>query len=398
MEAENPHLKQTLIASLNEEGLISAVLSSPQAKEQKVFKIIVRPILLKGKVLFQASEHYSQKVIHHNYTNEECLKLLYELLMTQYKQGILHTEKNDYHILIGKKNNVKIIRQKPSKSKQDLLHNRPKQYLLHEGEPIAFLIELGIMNQCGRVYAGKRDKFKQMNRFLEIVSDILPALEGKKKITILDFGCGKAYLTFALYHYLHCILDYELEIIGLDLKEEVIAHCQSLADQIGYSNLHFHLGDINSYEPKGKIDLMVTLHACDTATDAALEKAVHWQADVILSVPCCQHELYSQVSNSKLFPLLQHGILKEKFAALATDAARGKLLEVLGYSVQIMEFIDLEHTPKNILIRAVRKPKQGFDQKALASYREFKQLLNIYPSLEKRFEKLIPKIHIQNDC
>ncbi len=383
---ESSEFDQIVSLIFAEKSLLSATLSSPQAKSQEVLKVQIRPVSIKGKVQYQISEHYSQKVLHKNLSKEECENLLRNLLTHDFKQGLLCTAANDYHILVGKKRNITVITKPPSKTAlKTLSHNIPKQYLLQEGTPVPFLAALGIMNSVGKVFANKRDKFKQMNRFLEIVSDILPALEHKSKIHIIDFGCGKAYLTFALYHYLHNILKYDLEIVGLDLKQDVIAYCQSLADKLAYRKLQFVLGDINGYQPKNKVDLVVTLHACDTATDAALEKAVRWNADVILSVPCCQHELFTQVQSLPLNALLQHGILKERFAALATDAARGKILELLGYAVQIIEFIDMEHTPKNIMIRAVRKKHPQVDPKMAKEYNEFKQLLNIYPSLEQRF-------------
>ena len=287
---------------------------------------------------------------------------------------------------------MSVVKKAASKLGGSLLHNQKKNYLLEEGSPIPFLVEIGIMNSVGRVQADKRNKFKQMNRFLEIVRDILPAFKDKKKIRILDFGCGKAYLTFALYHYFHVMLGYELEVIGLDLKKDVIADCQRVAKNLGYQNLHFSLGDINSFEVKEEIDLIVTLHACDTATDAALEKAIRSKTNVILSVPCCQHELFPQIKNVDLNPLLDHGILKERFSALATDAARGKLLEILGYSVQILEFIDLEHTPKNILIRAVRKQTETSNLRQLKEYLAFTKLLRIKPSLETRFSAELDSI------
>lgn len=375
-------IEQVLQKIFEEGSLISGVISSPKTKAGKIKKITIRPVAIKGSTLYQMSEHFPQKVIHKNLSNEACRMAVDGLLATDFKQGIFHTKEHDYHILVGKKTTV--LKKAPTKSSGLTVHNRPKHYLLEEGVPVKFLVELGIMSSTGKVYSDKRDKFKQINRFLEIVSDVLPALKEKKKIHILDFGCGKAYLTFALYYYLHHVMDYPVEVTGLDLKEDVVAYCQELAGQLGYSGLKFIVGDINTYQPKGKIDLMVTLHACDTATDAALEKAVRWEADVILSVPCCQHELFSQIECGVLHPLLQHGLLKERFSALVTDAARGKLLEMLGYSVKMIEFIDPEHTPKNLLIRAVRQERPVSREKLAAEYRQFKELLSIIPSLETR--------------
>jgi SAM-dependent methyltransferase len=255
--------------------------------------------------------------------------------------------------------------------------------LLQEGVPVPFLVELGVMNKQGKVFPQKRDKFRQINRFLEMVEDTLIHFEPSSEMQIIDFGCGKAYLTFALYHYLKWIKKYPFKIVGLDLKKEVIEMCQKLARQFNYQDLEFVFGDINHYQASNRIDMVISLHACDTATDAILEKAIHWGAKVILSVPCCQHELFSQVKNPLLIPILKHGILKERFAALATDAARAQLLEVFGYQTQLLEFIDIEHTPKNILIRAI-KTNSGLNEAAWKSYLSFKQSLQIDPSLERR--------------
>ena len=227
--------------------------------------------------------------------------------------------------------------------------------MLEEGVPVPFLQDLGVMTQDGKIVRAKSDKFRQINRFLEFIEDILPELDKGRELTILDFGCGKSYLTFAMYYYLHELKEYEITIIGLDLKKEVIRHCNELSEKYGYEKLHFYQGDIASYTGRDEVDMVVTLHACDTATDYALEKAVKWNAKVILSVPCCQHELNRQIANKELYPIMDYGILKERMAALLTDGIRAKLLENAGYETQILEFIDMEHTPKNLLIRAVKR-------------------------------------------
>lgn len=240
-----------------------------------------------------------------------------------------------------------------------LSHNRVKQYILKEGVPVPFLVDLGVMTAAGKIVASRYDKFRKINRFLEYIEDILPRLPKDRQVTILDFGCGKSYLTFAMYYYLRELKGYDVQIIGLDLKTDVIENCQRLAESYGYQKLHFCQGDIADYEGVEHVDMVVTLHACDTATDYALAKAVGWGAEVILSVPCCQHELNRRMKNDMLAPVLEYGILKERMAALITDGIRAKLLENHGYETQILEFIDMDHTPKNLLIRAVktgRKP------------------------------------------
>ena len=236
-----------------------------------------------------------------------------------------------------------------------LSHNRTKKYVLQEGVPVPFLVDLGVMTAEGKVVKSRYDKFRQINRFLEFIEDVLPNLDPNRTNTIIDFGCGKSYLTFAMYYYFRELKKLDVNIIGLDLKEDVIAICNGLAEKYGYEKLHFYQGDIASYTGRDAVDMVVTLHACATATDYALEKAVKWNAKVILSVPCCQHELNRQIANKELYPIMDYGILKERMAALLTDEIRAKLLENAGYETQILEFIDMEHTPKNLLIRAVKR-------------------------------------------
>ncbi|MBA3721494.1 MAG: SAM-dependent methyltransferase [Parachlamydiaceae bacterium] len=369
----------------NERSLISAILSNPR-KTQPLQKINVRPILIKDEPFYQFTEFRDNQALHSNLKADECIKNLQEHL-PDFKQLMLYTNATDYQILISKKQSVTILKKPSSKCPLALSHNRKKEYLLADNKPIPFLVELGVMSPEGKIHAQKMDKFRQINRFLEMVDDILPDLNKDKPIHIVDFGCGKSYLTFALYYYLKVMKGLKLTLTGLDLKKDVIDKCNQLAKKLCYSDLSFSVGDINQHQEKRHVDMVISLHACDTATDAALEKAVRWESEVILCVPCCQHELFGQVKNEALEPLLKHGILKERFAALATDAARAQLLEALGYRVQVLEFIDMEHTPKNLLLRAVRNKKQNINQDALKKYFEFKKSLNIDHSLERRFAK-----------
>jgi SAM-dependent methyltransferase len=278
---------------------------------------------------------------------------------------------------------LKCLKKKISPSLPVASHNRQKNYILKEGTHIPFLIALGVMTQDGKVIAKKYDKFRQVNRFLEMIQDVVEYLPKNRPIEIVDFGCGKAYLTFALYHYLRNLSSLPVHITGLDLKQEVIASCQKLAVELGYEDLHFKMGDINHYNPAGKIDLVITLHACDTATDAALAKAVDWKAEVILCVPCCQHELYGQIKNQELTSLLSHGILRERFSALVTDAARAELLTGAGYETQILEFIDMEHTPKNLLLRAIKGASPQQRSAAAERFQRFKENLKFDITLER---------------
>ena len=383
-------MKDLLYTVLNNNELIKLVLSSPKATNG-IIKISIRPLIIKNKTVYQAEETKKGQTFHRNMNEKECFEYILEQLQA-FKQAFLHSSLADYHFLTGKKGNLTLLKKAPAKTLQETVHNRAKKHLFQDGVPIPFLIQLGIMNAEGKVHAAKQDKFRQINRFLEFVEDILPQLEGNQNtLQVVDFGCGKAYLTFALFHFLSVTKALPISMKGIDLKQEVIAFCQKLAKDVGFhENLQFICGNIESIPLEQNMDLAVSLHACDTATDAALEKAIRAGAKVILAVPCCQHELLSQIKQKAFFPLLKHGILKERFAALATDAARAQLLEAFGYKTQVLEFIDMEHTAKNLLIRAVKKNSSlDSKRKAFQKYLEFKNNLDIFPNLEKRIGMLI---------
>lgn len=375
-------MNHSLQSAIDTATLIYVVLSHP-VKGVALSKVTVRPLKIKGAVHYQVTSHYAQKVTHANYSPDQLLEALWSLLGPTFREGIFFTAEADFYVHINKKGESSFSKKKPTRQVTDGTHNKFKNHVLGEGKPVPFLIELGVMRPDGSLVPKMAHKFRQINRFVEIVADIVPNLPAQQPLNIVDFGCGKSYLTFAIYHLLCKVLKRDVKIIGLDLKADVVAHCQALADKLGYVNLRFQVGDINNHKQNEKVDMVVSLHACDTATDAALEKAVHWQADVILCVPCCQHELYRQVKNDALTPLLKHGILRERFAALATDAARAQILELAGYHTQVMEFIDLEHTPKNLLIRAVRGAKSSSGS-VRAEYEAFATSLSIHPSLQKR--------------
>lgn len=376
---------EELYSEIAEGKLVQGTLSSPFVKSaEEPFKVVLRPIEVKGKLVYQASEFVGSQAMHKNYAPNVCVDYLQKLL-SLYRQGIITTTNGYYHLTVGKDLQLKIKRKAVAQAVLPMAHNRKKRYLLEEGDPIPFLVALGVMGSDGKVHPKKYDKFRQINRFCEMVRDICDALPKGRAINIVDFGCGKAYLTFALHYYLHVIEGREVNILGLDLKKEVIEDCGALAKRLGLKGLVFAVADINTFEFNGKADLVISLHACDTATDAALEKAVRWGAEVIMCVPCCQHELYSQVKSDPLESLLRHGILRERFAALATDAARAEYLAMLGYDVQVLEFIEMEHTPKNLLLRGVKSASKAREEKAAERYREFKSALGITPSIEKRF-------------
>ncbi|MBY3623092.1 SAM-dependent methyltransferase [Acinetobacter sp. CUI P1] len=375
---------------ISDRTLIMATLSQVRYKGETCTKVQIKPVELKGKLHYQFASYIGTKVEHRNVPAELAAEEMTLLFRETFRQGLLCTVEADYQVLISKKFKVSILTKSPTKKEEpDLAHNRRKRYVLEDGDPVPFLVELGIMNREGKVLAKRYDKFRQINRFLEMVEDVLADLPTGRPLTIVDFGCGKSYLTFALYHYLTVRKKRQLNIIGLDLKADVIEHCNELAAKIGYDHLKFLVGDIAEYNELDQVDMVITLHACDTATDAALEKAVRWDASVILSVPCCQHELFAQIENEVMSPMLSHGILKERFSALATDAIRAKLLDMMGYSSQLLEFIDMENTPKNILIRAV-KSSGGDNSVKWREYTVFRDFIGAKPYLERVCADLLP--------
>lgn len=362
------------------EDLILAVLSGCRKKELPS-RVRIRPVELKGEILYQASATQDTKVIHTNYGRDALLEYMNQCLKGGYSQLQIQGRRMDGSILVSKKGKHTIkVKQHPEKKAVKIMsHNRVKKYILPEGRPVPFLIDLGVMSPEGKIHAASFDKYKQINRFLEFIEDILPKLSREREITIVDFGCGKSYLTFAMYYFLRELRGYDVNIIGLDLKADVIENCSRLAESYGYEKLRFYQGDIAGFEGLEKVDMVVTLHACDKATDYALAKAVQWNAQVILSVPCCQHELNGMIKNDLLSPVLKYGILKERMSALLTDGIRANLLESKGYSVQILEFIDMEHTPKNLLIRAVKTGKE----KSVKKLGEMTEALHAELTLEK---------------
>lgn len=376
---------EELLEQCIQKNLIDLTISGLKKKNEELpVKIKVRPVAMKDKIEYQVSEFIGRKVFHKNYKKDELKKKITDWMQEDYKQAQFTMTDATAQILSGKHSQtVKYKKCKEVRVQRDLSHNRTKRYILPEGTPVGFLIDLGVMTKEGKIVRQKYDKYRQINRFLEFVEDILPQLSKEREQTIIDFGCGKSYLTFAMYYYLKELKGYDIRIIGLDLKEDVIAHCNELKDKHGYGKLSFLVGDIASYTDVDAVDMVVTLHACDTATDYALAKAVQWGAKVILSVPCCQHEANRMMENELLQPVLQYGILKERMAAIMTDAVRANLLTAKGYDTQILEFIDMEHTPKNILLRAVRRGKTdgAIEAESRKKLEECEAFLNIQPTL-----------------
>lgn len=366
-----------------DKNLIDITISSRKSKDDsRVQKVKIRPVIIKDSIEFQVSEFVGKKVLHTNLSADD-VKGHIEKYMEEFKQAQITKTDASATILSSKSNTCtcKYKKAREVKAQRELAHNRAKKYIIQEGTPVGFMVDLGVMTTDGKIVRTRYDKFRQINRFLEFIEDILPRLDKNKEQTIIDFGCGKSYLTFAMYYYLKELKGYNIRIIGLDLKEDVIEHCNSLRTKYGYDRLDFYVGDIATYKDVQSVDMVVTLHACDTATDYALAKAVKWGAKVILSVPCCQHEANRTISNDMLSPVMDYGILKERMAAIVTDATRANMLKASGYDTQILEFIDMEHTPKNLLIRAVKTGKA--DEKAENDVRDMQKALGIELTITK---------------
>lgn len=344
-------LRKVLNEVFNDE-IIKAVISNKANKEVKYNKIVINiKETNKGK-FYQLEKFTDKQVFHENIKVENISDKIYECLNENYKQLSAWSCNFTYDMKISKKGKIFLGKKKCDNSKNiNKGHNKEKNYILKEGMIIEPLIDLGVFTKEGKIVNSKYDKYKQINRFIEIIDDEIKK-NNYNDLTILDFGCGKSYLTFVLYYYFVKIKNINVKMIGLDLKEDVIKKCNEIAQRYNYENLYFELGDINGFKYNNKVDMVITLHACDTATDYALYNAVKWNSNMIFSVPCCQHEFNSQIKTNDLSILTKYGIVQERISALMTDSVRANLLECAGYKTQLLEFIDISHSPKNILIRA----------------------------------------------
>ena len=363
----------------DDENFIEAIISDKEKlNKTDINKIVIKRVIFNNSFYgFQAAEYTKTQVKHINIESNKLhdyllsKQALYRQYLIKTKSIIVHGIKNGNKLKISIENNN-------SSCKVDNQNNRQKNYILNDGDHLDFLVEQGVMSSNYRVKADMQHKFRQINRFLEFIKDIESYLPNDRPIHIIDFGCGKSYLTFAVYHYLHNILKKDIYIHGLDLKEQVIIDCNSLAKKLNYDNLFFEIGDISTYNCPYDVDMVMTLHACDTATDYALYNAIKWNAKVILSVPCCQHELNKQIKNEDFSSIFKYGIIQERTSSLFTDALRANILELQGYRTQILEFIDIEHTPKNLLIRAI---KTGSPKKDWTKVDNFVEKFSIDPTL-----------------
>lgn len=377
-------LKQYLETMLKAD-IQKVIISNPFSKSEEYKKIIIEN---KGKN-YQIAKYTDKQVFHENIEADALLEKTHALAENRYKQINGMSASEEHIILISKKGNCSYKVKKTATDAVKLQaknqgHNRKKNYILKEGMNIAPLVDMGVFTKDGKVVNAMYDKYKQINRFIEIIDDEVSNLK-VEELNVIDFGCGKSYLTFVVYYYLTEVMNLKVNMIGLDLKEDVIKKCNQAAEKYNYTNLKFEVGDVNGFKAPFDVDMVITLHACDTATDFALYNAIQWKAKMIFSVPCCQHELNKQMKPEELTILSRYGIIKERFSALATDAIRGNLLEYCGYKTQLLEFIDFEHTPKNILIRAVRRPimPKQVKEKMLAEVRAVMEEFSFEPTLYK---------------
>lgn len=361
--------------------LIKITISKPAKKSQEFKKIIIES----KKEGYQISKYTEKQVFHENIAASELPEKIEQLVSSSFRQINAWTKDYEHIILISKKGDF-TYKKKPVSSDvkpaTTASHNRKKNYIIPEGQKVAPLVDMGIFTKDGKIVNSMYDKYKQINRFLEILDDEIGQLNCEN-LNVIDFGCGKSYLTFIVYYYLTEIKKINANIIGLDLKADVIAKCNEAAAKYGYNNLHFEVGDVNGFKTPFDVDLVITLHACDTATDYALYNAIQWKSKMIFSVPCCQHELNQQISTDNFKALTRYGIIKERFSALATDAIRANLLEYAGYKTQLLEFVDFDHTPKNILIRAVRRPLpiNSIKKQSLQEVENLMEEFNFSPTL-----------------
>lgn len=368
---------------LNQDIVYIVISGVRKGAETDYSKVTIRPFETKNGIKYQLEYTKGKQVEHHNI---EKVVLAHSIahLFQFFTQCVIYGTEHDYHLncFNGK---IKAKTMEPSKQIKIASHNKQKEYVFNEGDDIDFLIYLGVMTKDKKVVKAKYNKFRQINKYLELLKSSIDTLPKDRPLKIVDFGCGKAYLTFALYYYVVKILGREAYITGLDLKEDVIDYCNKVAKELNYDTLEFQKGDIKNYSRTQDVDMVIMLHACDNATDEGIVQSIKFNAKIIIAVPCCQHEFFSQLKNDSLKPMMQHGIIKERLSALVTDSLRAQILKAVGFDVSVMEFIETEHTPKNIAIRAVKKG--GFNASAYQEYTAFRDNFGLNPYIEKRFRE-----------
>lgn len=370
------------VNDITQDEILKIVISNKTNKEIEYNKIIFVYKETNKKKYYQIEKYTDKQIFHENIYIKDLNQNILKYLESNYKNLSAWSTNTTFDLKISKKGKVFLSKKKDNNNKLvNKSHNKEKNYILKEGMIIQPLIDLGVFTKEGKVVNSKYDKYKQINRFVEIIDDEIKKND-YKELTILDFGCGKSYLTFVLYYYFVEIKKIKVKMIGLDLKADVIKKCNEIAKAYNYENLHFEIGDVNGFKYNNKVDMVITLHACDTATDYALYNAIKWNSKMIFSVPCCQHEFNHQMKAKSLDILTKYGIVQERVSALMTDATRANLLESVGYKTQLLEFIDISHSPKNILIRAsksnISKEKK---EKSLNEVKTLIEQFNFKPTL-----------------
>lgn len=386
----NHEIISELLSHIKNNNLAKITFSNIRNKELELDKVIAKPVNIKNNINIQFEYRYKRIIKHENIITADAdkIKIMLEELFSLAKDISVITSDEIINIKISKKFKVSINKKKTEKKDISFEHNTSKEYFLDEKQKYDFLIELGIQNKEGKILKARFNKFRQINKYLEFIKHATTQLDTKNQITILDFGSGKSYLTFSTYYYLTEILKLNVKIIGIDLKKEVIEYCNNISKKLNFNNLEFVYGDVIDYENKNKIDMVISLHVCNTATDIALLKSLGWNAKIFFAVPCCQKELNNQLDSTFIPFMLKHGIIKEKFSTLLTDSIRSEVLEVFGYKSDIVEFISEENTPKNQLIRAYKTTdKINFEK--LVSLESFVESLNIKMFLLDEVKKLI---------
>lgn len=373
-----------MLENIEIKSIIKGTISNPR-NNSKYIKGYIRPVEIKENSMMQIELFTKTQSFAHNYNYDEFSEIINTIMLDSFFQLNIITNEYNYSFKYTKKNHLlsNKIKNKEIKTLLNVSHNKQKKYILNDGNIIPPLVDLGVMTQDGKIVPSYYDKYRQINRFLEIIDDTIKDFK-EQELNIIDFGCGKSYLTFIVYYYLVNIKKIKTNIIGLDLKADVIKKCNEIAKNYGYNSLNFEIGDISLYKPHFRVDLIITLHACDVATDYAMYHAIKLHSKYLLSVPCCQHEINNQIKTSSNF-LASYGIVKERMSALLTDTIRAKLLEYSGYNVDILEFVDFDASPKNLLVRA--KYTGNSNAKALDEVNqildEFKIVQTLYKLLFK---------------
>ncbi|MCA9064382.1 MAG: SAM-dependent methyltransferase [Planctomycetaceae bacterium] len=397
-------LQELLQRLLSQRSLQRAVMSGtlPETSgDDRADRIVLRPVLIRNQLMYQATLEFQREHRHQNLTEAEADAFVRERFPDVYRNLHLEEASGEHHVRRTKRGGLLASFSPHTSAKEtpatvSLDHNRQRNYLIPDQQPCGFLIETGVMAADGVVRRKHFHKFRQINRYLEFIQDLVPLLPAEGRIHVVDFGCGKSYLTFATHFLLTQIHQRDCRIVGLDRRPDVVATCQRITDKLQLTGLEFSVGDIADYRPDTSVDLAISLHACDTATDAALASAVAWNCRVILAVPCCHHELAAAMPRQSVPSISRHGILHDRYAAMCTDAMRADLLSAAGYETSVMEFIDLEHTPKNLLIRAIRRENalaaDGPRSNGLQRVESLRKFLSVGPMCMERLLMTAGKI------